>query len=157
MGSALSTRQQVLDTLSAHGISGAEVYLLDAVPLIELAWADGEVHPAERAMILSFVEHLMVKLRAEAGYNVVTHAQALVFIDRLTTERPSRLDFSVWLQCLKTLRLSGKDRRARLDAIVEGMHAVGAVAPSPAYRTIDWDEREVLCFMRLESTLRHDD
>lgn len=156
MGYALTTRQQVLDTLTAHGIRGPEVYLLDAVPLIELAWADGTVHPAERSMILSFVEHLMIKLRAEAGFNVITHPQALAFVDRLTANRPGRLEFSVWLQCLKTLLRIQPDGRARHAAIIEGLNAVGGVAPSPANVGIAWDEQEVSCLSRLEFELRLD-
>lgn len=156
MGQAIVTRQQVLDTLGAHGIRGAEVYLLDVVPLVELAWSDGVVQPEERAMILSFIENLMVKLRAEAGFNVVSHAQALAFVDRLTTTRPSRLDFSVWLQCLKAVLGLRADGRARLAAIMEGLQAVGGVARSPRDARVAWDEDEVVCFSRLEFALRLD-
>jgi len=156
MGHAIVTRQQVIDTLNAHGIRGAELYLLDAVPLIELAWADGTVQPEERALILSFIENLMVKLRDEAGFNVVTHAQALAFVDRLTAQRPERLQFSIWLQCLKALLRDRPLGRARLAAIMEGLQAVGGVAPSPEDERVAWDEREVSCLCRLEFDLRLD-
>jgi hypothetical protein len=156
MGHAIVTRQHVIDTLNAHGVRGAELYLLDAVPLIELAWADGAVQPEERAMILSFIEHLMIKLRDEAGFNVVTHAQALAFVNRLTTHRPDRLQFSVWLQCLKALLRDLPSGRARMAAIFEGLQAVGGVAPSPDGGGFAWDEREVSCLSRLEFDLRLD-
>jgi hypothetical protein len=156
MGHALITRQQVIDTLNAHGIRGPEVYLLDAIPLIELAWADGVVQLAERALILSFVEHLMVKVRAEAGFDVIAHAQALAFVDRLTTKRPTRLEFTVWLQCLKTLLRAQPQGRARHAAIMEALNAVGGVASSPRNPAITWDEHEVDCLSRLEFELRLD-
>ncbi|MBL8918762.1 MAG: hypothetical protein JNJ54_07895 [Myxococcaceae bacterium] len=156
MGSALISRQQLLDTLSAHGIRGPEVYLLDAVPLIELAWSDGVVQPQERVLILSFVEHLMVKLRAEAGFDVISHAQALAFVNRLTTTRPGRLEFTVWLQCLKTLLRAQPQGRARHAAIMEGLNAIGGVAPSPTNESVLWDENEVGCLSRLEFDLRLD-
>lgn len=156
MGHALITRQQVLDTLNAHGIRGPEVYLLDVVPLVELAWADGVVQPQERALILSFVEHLLIKLRAEAGFDVISHTRALAFVDRLTTTRPGRLEFTVWLQCLKTLLRLQRDGRARHAAIIEGLNAVGGVAPSPQHPAVAWDEHEVDCLSRLEFALRLD-
>lgn len=156
MGHVLTTRQQVIDTLHTHGIRGAELYLLDAVPLIELAWADGTVQPEERAMILSFVEHLMIKVRAEAGFNVITRGQALAFVDRLTTTRPSRLEFTIWLQCLKTLLRAQPHGRARHAAIIEGLNAVGGVASSPRHPSVAWDEHEVACLSRLEFELRLD-
>lgn len=154
MGQVLKTRQQVIDTLNAHGLRGPELYLLDAIPLLELAWADGAVQPEERAMILAFVENLMIKVRGEAGFDVINHEQALAFVDRLTATRPTRLEFAVWRECLKTLLREDPRGRARLAAIFEGLDAVGGVAPSPTNPAISWDEQEVDCRMRLEFELR---
>ncbi len=156
MAHALTTRQQVIDTLDAHGVRGPELYLLDAVPLIELAWADEVVQPEERAMILSFVEHLLIKLRAEAGFDVISHAKALAFVDRLTTNRPSAIDVLVWRECLNLLLRQHPNGRARRAAILEGLDAVGGVAPSPVNQALAWDEREVECRLRLEFELRLD-
>ncbi len=158
MAHALTQRQVTIDELHRHGIHGPEIYLLDAMPLIEMAWADGKIQPAERSMILAFVEHLLIKLQGEAGFAPVTTRQALEFVDRFTAEQPTLLQFKTWRDLLKKLRLvEGAGWATRARAIMEGVHSVGGVAESPVMPRVSWDEREVEAMWRIENSLLRDD
>jgi hypothetical protein len=84
------TRQELLAILEMdHGVSGGEVYLLELVPLIEMAWADGPPRPAEVQLLYEFALRRMAELDGEAGgVDVLTAHQVNAFLDRHLGQRP---------------------------------------------------------------------
>jgi hypothetical protein len=58
------TREQALAILRRHGIRGAEVYLIDLIPLVEMIWADGKAQESEVAV---FEEYLVSAVRLSSS------------------------------------------------------------------------------------------
>jgi len=57
LGRATGIRNaEVLEDLVGHNFSAADVSALASVPLVEVAWADGEVQPSERDVLLNSME-----------------------------------------------------------------------------------------------------
>ena len=154
MAHAMTKRQMTIDELHRLGIHGPEIYLLDAMPLIEMAWADGEVHRDERSTILALVEKLLLRVQGEAGFAPVTTRQALDFVDRFTSLPPTPMQFSAWREQLKQLHqaeVGSWQERAKL--ILEGVLSVGEVSSSPQLNSVAWDAREVEAMWRIENSL----
>ncbi len=148
------TRLEALTQLAARGIRGPMVYLLDALPLVEMAWADGEVQPAERAMILSFVDQHLTQLDAQAQTTVVPRRQALEFINRYLVERPTAAEFSTLRELMMVMRLTGENAEAQGQRILDGASSVAAAAPSPTKPHQSWDKEELVTLWDLEASLR---
>ena len=57
LSNALGIKDEaVLDQLAAHGISGETLAALSTVPMVVVAWADGEIDDRERAAVVSGAE-----------------------------------------------------------------------------------------------------
>ena len=65
--------EKVLDELVAHEIHAETLAAFSLVPVIEVAWADGTIQPAEEATILRAVEEAGVK-KEGVGYQLIKHA-----------------------------------------------------------------------------------
>ena len=83
-------RERALDALEQyHGITGSAVYLLDLIPLIEMAWADGVCRPAEANLVYEFARLRVNQLAAEAGGQaVVSNAEADAFLEQWLAKPP---------------------------------------------------------------------
>lgn len=90
-------REEAVERLKAHGIRGAQIYLIDIIPLIEMIWADGHVQDSEVAILDSFVKEHVARINKMAGYEVLTMDAAKTFVERFLKERPNS-------ELLKTLR-----------------------------------------------------
>ncbi len=90
MAVACDDRQLALDALEQlHGINGPAVYLLDLIPLVEMAWADGRCRPAEANLVYEFARRRVRELSEEAGGEaVVTSADAEAFVNRFLGQPP---------------------------------------------------------------------
>ena len=148
------TRLEALTQLEARGIRGPMVYLLDALPLVEMAWADGEVQPPERTMILSFVDQHLTQLDAQAQTTVVPRRQALEFVDRYLTERPTAAEFATLRELMIVMRLTGENTDAQAQRILHWASSVAGAAPSPTKPHQSWDKEELVTLWGLEQSLR---
>jgi hypothetical protein len=81
------TRDEALAELARRGLKGTDVYLLDVLPLVEMAWSDGTVQDAERQVIYAFLEDHLDTLNREAGVQLVTRPQALRLVQRFLGAR----------------------------------------------------------------------
>lgn len=91
-----------LDELIDLGLSADAVAALSLVPLIDVAWADGEIQPAERDAILE----------AAGGHGVEGGSEALVLLSTwLSRGEPPEL-YPVWERCIRELtpKLSNEQR-----------------------------------------------
>ena len=148
------TRAEALKRLARLGISGSDVYLLDVIPLFEMAWADGEVQPSERSMILAFLEDHLARLEAMRQGTLVTRLDALRFVDRFLDQKPPPGLLRELRDLLTVVRLTAPDGSHATQRILDGAMAVGGVAPSPHRPGADWDERELEVLWDIEDSLR---
>jgi hypothetical protein len=112
------TNDVILTRLVELEVKPETVAALAAVPLVEVAWADGKIDPAEREVVL---EHTNNDLGIAPG--TAEHA----LIERWLTHRPEPSLFTAWQTCLNGLceALDSKER-ALLQA--ELLHATKATA-----------------------------
>lgn len=148
------TRQAALEALAARGILGNAVCLLDVLPLVELAWSDGEVHGSERAMILAFLDEHLRLLDEAAQATVVPRSEALRFVERYLAERPSDEEFAQLRELLRAVRLAGPGGHQVARRILDGALAVGGVAGAPGNPSRPWDAQELAKLWELEAALQ---
>lgn len=148
------TRRDALATLKRHGFGGPLVYLLDVLPLVRMAWADGVVQPSERAEILAFVDEHLGRLDIQAQSTVVPRPVALECINRLLAVRPSEEEFDELLEALVVLRLGGERAGVRTQRILDAVTRVGSAANSPGKPDQSWDKRELITMWALQTALR---
>jgi hypothetical protein len=156
MASVVRTKHEALGELAKRGIMGNAVYLLDVLPLVEMAWADGVVQPGERAMILAFLDEHLRQMEERNGSQVVPRAEALRFVDRFLTERPPEEELRHLRELFVAVRLSEEGRAERTQRILDGAMAVGGVAGAPSNPARAWDERELDKLWELELALQRD-
>lgn len=69
----------IVDRLEQLGFNGESIKVLDVLPLIHIAWADGRIQKSERALILSIVEQRGIPPRSDAS----------LLVEALLEARPS--------------------------------------------------------------------
>src|SRR5690242_13449288 len=107
----------VLDQLLKLGIRAETLAALSTVPLVEVAWADGELDANERRMI---IERAGIARESAAG------ALLEAWLDR----RPDLKLFTAWTQTIQAMRSQlAPDVAARLKtSLLEQAHAVAAAS-----------------------------
>lgn len=104
--------EAVLDQLVGLGVSGATMAALSMVPLVTVAWADGDVHARERDAVL--------KAAQERGVDQKSAAHAL--LSGWLGRRPSSQLFDVWVAYSRGLAASlAPAQRAQLREQIVGM------------------------------------
>lgn len=144
-------RSDALVTLERLGVRGHDIYLLDVVPLCEMAMVDEVLHPRERELILWFLEEHIEQVNADAQAQLLNRTQALRFVEWLLTLPQAKLRQLRALMGVVRLQSTGGEQQAR--RILEAVEAVGAAAPSPAEPTFLWDKRELDCMWDLQEQL----
>lgn len=102
-------RTRALSILRRHGISGADVYLIDLVPLIEMVWADGKAQPSEVSIFEDFLRRHVTTLNRSVGHTMLTMEAARAFVRRFLTERPCPDLLRELRSLVAAVRLSGSD------------------------------------------------
>jgi len=103
------TRAEALDRLARFGIRGAEAYLVDLIPLIEMIWADGDAQPEEVEELFGYVRRHVARLNDLAGYTMLKEADALAFVQRFLRERPDPALLAELRELVAPLRLSSSN------------------------------------------------
>lgn len=139
-----------MQRLEALGFRGLDVYLADLIPAVEMAWADGEVQPNERALLDAWCEALVEQLNREAGAPFFTLQRARARLEWLLRRRTTPAERYSALQALAewTRGPEGAGRRARM---LEWAEAVAAVDGHPV-----WDTRELFWLQTLRRRLGED-
>ena len=83
----------LLERLAALGIDAEVAAALALVPLVEIAWADGELHPREREAIM----------RAAAAEGVAAGSASYELLESWMRERPGPELMEAWGDYLRTL------------------------------------------------------
>jgi hypothetical protein len=82
-------RERALQELRVHGLRGAQVHLLDAIPLLEVVWADGALGEEELRAVEAFVERHIAHLNALPGGPRLQPEDGQRFLARFTQRRPA--------------------------------------------------------------------
>lgn len=109
---------EILKDLEALGYERSTVALLPLVPLVQMAWADGQVGPKEREMILAYAKLRGIEEGSEA------HARILKSFER----RPPPEDFDRAIRVLHAL--AGKYQGSQHASGAEIMEYCRRVAES---------------------------
>jgi hypothetical protein len=115
------SRPEAIDRLARHGITGADVYLLDFLPLIEMMWADGLVQPRELALLDAFVAEHVEAINAMAGLQVLSTDEARRFAGRFLDVRPDDRLMDELRALIPPVRLNSSDASgndAQREAII---------------------------------------
>jgi len=140
--------EDALTVLSALGFRGRDVYLAELIPAVEMAWADDQVQPNERAMLEAYCEDLVERLNKQSGAGFFSVARAKALLEVLTQRRlrpAERRAALCALQAWSGLMLSGEQMRKRM---LEWAEAVAAVDGSPV-----WDVRELVWLQEMKQKL----
>lgn len=108
---------RLLDRLLALGVTPETAPAFEALPLLEVAWADGSIDPEERWRVLASATAFGLELGRPA------HAQLDLWLSR----RPPEVLFEAW-RLFAALRLSRSDAAARARRVLEEARAVAAAA-----------------------------
>lgn len=137
------TDDAVLDKLVALGLRGNTIAALSLVPLIQVAWADGEIQANERTAILQGAQGKGLE-RGKAGYEL---------LESWLQKRPGDELFDAWESYIKALAAQLNDEQNRLlrNQIVGFAKMVAASAGGFfGLGKVSADEEKVL--KRIEST-----
>ena len=140
-------REETTRRLRSLGFKGSAVYLVELVIAAEMAWADGEVQPNERALLQAYCEALVDQLNSVAGARLFTTRQALDTLDRLLRRRMRPFEREWILDCVRRLS-SGRGGHQTRQRVLQWCEAIGAVDGSPV-----WDARELFWLQRVRTAL----
>ncbi len=87
------TDDQVLDQLVAHDVHAESLAAFSLVPLIEMAWSDGQIQPAEHKILLHAIE--------EAG--IPKEGVAYRLMEQWLTRRPEPKLMTLWQSYTRAL------------------------------------------------------
>lgn len=109
-----------LQTLAELGVTASTMFAFELVPLIEVAWADGEMHEREREAIV----------RAAQGRNIAPDSAEGHVLRGWLEKRPTRALIDAWTGYISALveRLTAKQRKALTAQMVERAGAVAKAA-----------------------------
>ena len=141
-------RADAVAELRRFGIRGANVYLIDLIPLIEMIWADGEVQSAELSHLETFVRRHVERVNAMANQQVLTYPAAYQFLSRYLEERPDPELMKTLRSFVAPVRLSTSDpdynddtRRCLLGACVDIAASAAIESPLETGERFDADEK----------------
>ena len=115
--------EELLATLIHLGVTRDSIPVLHLLPLVEVAWADGEIQDDERALLVQAARNAGVEAGSAAGDA----------FDAMLTEAPSEALFDAGLTYVKALMLAmpeeqaGKARRNLSDFAYEIARANGGI------------------------------
>jgi len=112
--------EDVLDRLVALDLSPETIVAFSLVPLVEVAWADGEIQPNEREAIL----------RAADERGVSASAISRQLLDNWLRRRPPAALLEVWRHYSKALlrELDANDCRMMRERVIGSARAVAEAA-----------------------------
>jgi hypothetical protein len=105
----------ILSRLVELGVRPETLAALAAIPLVEVAWADGEVTPAERQVVLNHAD----------AHGIRAGSVEYDLLERWLTHRPEPTLLEAWQAYVRGLcgGLSGEERQLLKDELLGGTQA----------------------------------
>jgi len=153
----IAARASALEELRRFGIRGANVYLIDLIPLVEMIWADGRAQPAELSHLETFVRQHVARVNAMAHQQILTFPSAYQFLSGYLDERPDPELMKVLRSFVAPVRLASSDgehnehtRKCLLSACIDIAASAVVRYPFEAGERFDAEEKRTY-FEILES------
>lgn len=108
-------RQEAIGKLKNFGITDADIYLIDIIPLVEMIWADGQAQDSEIAILEDFLEKHVNHINTIAGYDLLTMDRARHFLARFIENRPNPEILHELRQLVSPVRLATSDAAANTE------------------------------------------
>jgi tellurite resistance protein len=110
--------REVLERLELLGFNADSARVLDVLPLVHVAWADGKIQERERALVLAVLE----------GRNLGHSSDAWLLIEALLETRPSETFLAQSLSILRLLaKKKGNDPESIVDLCTRVAEASGGI------------------------------
>ncbi len=151
-------RERAIENLARCGIEGAQVYLIDIIPLIQMIWADGRVQPGEVVFLSDYIEKHVSHINGLAGYEMLTIDDAQRFVGRFLNTRPDPELLKTLQALIPTVRLSTSDPEANkalrqsLLAACMDVAAIDKIDTSTGLPS-RFDPAEKVCFFEILESL----
>jgi len=79
---------EAVEELERFGITGAQIYLIDLIPLMEMIWADGKAQGAEISLLADYLKKHVDRINNLAGYPALDLEEAKAFVTKFLKTRP---------------------------------------------------------------------
>lgn len=110
----------IVDRIEQLGFTGESIRVLDVLPLVHVAWADGRIQRRERALILSLLEARGIPARSDAS----------LFVEALLETRPSETFLAESLALLVDIAAkTGANKDDIVDLCAKVAEAGGGLLP----------------------------
>jgi len=152
------TREDALAVIGEHEISGAAIYLIDVIPLVDMMWADGLAQRQESQLLHAFMLRHIDNINRLARTEVLTAADGATFLRRFTHARPSPDLLNALEAAIPPVRHGSSDGRHNARSrqqILEWCLDIGAacVHDYPYGDRDRFSANEKECFLRLFEAL----
>ena len=101
--------EDAIGELKNYDITGAQVYLIDLIPLIEMIWADGKVQNAEVSLLAGYLKKHVDHINDMAGYKALRLDQAKAFVKKFLKTRPDPKLMATLRSLIAPVRLKSSD------------------------------------------------
>jgi hypothetical protein len=144
--------------LAHFGIKEEQVYLIDLILLVGMAWADGRIQKAEVDILYEYLKTHVENINRLAGCRVLSEESAIDFIDGLLKDRPSQEMLNEIERIIADIRIGNKIRReagCNRMAILNGCLdiAASAVATYPYDLTDRFTVEEKTYYHKIQEIL----
>ena len=152
------SHEDVMEQLEGYGITGAQVYLIDLIPLIEMIWADGKAQDAEISLLADYLKKHVKHINELAGYKALSMKEAKAFITRFLRKRPDPQLMSTLRSFIAPVRLNSSDRE-KSEQLKESLMAAcldiaaSSVAEYPYGLSDRFTPEEKRCFFEILQSL----
>jgi len=101
--------EEAVEELERYGITGAQKYLIDLIPLIEMIWADGKAQEAEVSLLADYLKKHVKHINDMAGYPAMNLKEAKAFVTKFLKNRPDPELLATLRSFIAPLRLRSSD------------------------------------------------
>jgi hypothetical protein len=105
--------EDAIEELESFGITGAQIYLIDLIPLIEMIWADGKAQDAEVSILADYLKTHVERINCLADYKALTLDKAKKFIEKFLKKRPDPQLLATLRSFISPVRLAVSDPEVR--------------------------------------------
>ncbi len=116
--------------LARFGIRQEQVYLIDLVLLVEMAWADGKIQVAEKDILMDYLDRHVDSINRLAGCEILEYGDAREFITRFLDARPEQDLLDTIREVIPAIRIANKDFETAEQTRIDILNACLDIAAS---------------------------
>lgn len=144
--------------LARFNITEEQIYLIDLVPLVEMAWADGRIQHSEIEILHEYLKDHVKAINRLAGCRVLTVEDAIDFVADLLNKRPEKAFVNEVEKIIAEYRVGSKsaeDANETKKLILNGCLdiAASAVTKYPYGLTERFTDEEKICYHKIQAIL----